>query len=218
MIHTLITNSLDTFVKYSYFNTMQSEQELNQIEYIAIEKLHGYPNNPKTITKEDLKLLCDSIDQDKTYINSNPLKCYIEDSKIIVYGGNQRLLACKTLGFEVVPVIIDRDCTPEQAKARVLKDNLQYGKYDKTLLEQNWTIEELQEFAPIEDFDGVFTINELEVAEVKEEAISYNYERFSFATPSELGLNAKMKELKTKYTLNSFSNVFIKLVTEACQD
>jgi ParB-like nuclease domain len=197
---------------------MQSEQELNQIEYIAIEKLHGYPNNPKTITKEDLKLLCDSIDQDKTYINSNPLKCYIDDSKIIVYGGNQRLLACKTLGFVVVPVIIDRDCTPEQAKARVLKDNLQYGKYDKTILEQNWTIEELQEFAPIEDFDGVFTINELEVEEVKEQAISSNYEGFTFSTPSELGLNAKMKELKAKYEFKNLNAVFIKLVTDACQD
>jgi ParB-like nuclease domain len=218
MIHKLSKIPLDTFVNYRYFNTMQSEQELNQIEYIAIEKLHGYPNNPKTITKGDLKLLCDSIDQDKTYINSNPLKCYIDDSKIIVYGGNQRLLACKTLGFEAVPVIIDRDCTPEQAKARVLKDNLQYGKYDKTLLEQNWTIEELQEFATIEDFDGVFKIDELVIEKPKEEAIINRYESFTFATPLELGLLNKMKNLKKEYGVNSINAVFIKIMSDLCQD
>lgn len=101
-----------------------------QIEYIEIDKVIPYANNPRQNDGEAVDRVVASI---KEYGFKNPI---IIDSDNVIVCGHTRLKAAKKLGIDKVPVIKADDLTPAQIKAFRLAENRvsQYAKWDNELL------------------------------------------------------------------------------------
>lgn len=127
-----------------------NEGQLSQIDEETNKQI-GIPRNPRWIRDTRYEALKKSITDDPEYLLYHPLEVYTlshikgKDGKYIVLGGNQRLAACKELGFKEIPSIVFLPDTPT-AKLRgyVIKSNLEYGQNDWDLLSSEWETEELQ--------------------------------------------------------------------------
>ena len=110
-----------------------------QIEYIDIDKVIPYANNPRNNDGEAVDKVAASI---KEYGFKQPL---IIDKENVVVAGHTRLKAAKKLGLDTVPVIKADDLTPAQIKAFRIADNkvAEYSSWDNELLTIEF--EELQE-------------------------------------------------------------------------
>lgn len=140
-----------------------------KIEYVSIELLEpnegqyskineetnrqvGLGRNPRWIRDTRYEALKRSITDDPEYLLYHPLEIFTlshikgKDGKYIVVGGNQRLQACKDLGFSEVPCIVFLPDTPfEKLRAYAIKSNEAYGQNDWDLLSGNeWNTDELQ--------------------------------------------------------------------------
>ena len=111
---------------------------------IQINKLTLLENNPRVISEEAFKQLLNSIQADPHFLEDRPILAYPQDGKLIVYAGNQRLRACMQLGWEEVPVRIAEDVDIDTIRRRILLDNIEFGKWDKETLANNYDIEELK--------------------------------------------------------------------------
>lgn len=101
-----------------------------KIAYVPIDLVHEWEKNPRLIKDKRFKQLCKSIKSDPSYMESRALLVQLSTMKI--YGGNMRWRACKHLGWEEVPVIVD-DIDDTLAETRAIKDNSSFGEYDDTL-------------------------------------------------------------------------------------
>lgn len=102
------------------------------IKYIPIDSIKVWEENPRLIKDKRFKQLCKSISSDPLFMESNLIK--VQKSTMTIYGGNMRWRACKQLGWEEVPVVID-DIDDVLMKARAIKDNSSYGEYNDDLSE-----------------------------------------------------------------------------------
>ena len=87
------------------------------IEYINIEDLQEYENNAKIHTQEQIEQIKTSIQQ---FGMNDPIAVW-QDNEIIE--GHGRLLACRELGIEQVPVIRLDQLTDEQRRAYMIAHN-----------------------------------------------------------------------------------------------
>jgi ParB-like chromosome segregation protein Spo0J len=110
-------------------------------------QIEGVPKNPRFIKSESYDLLVSSLKDDPDFLNHKPLHVYPMGDKYVVLGGNQRLRGLKELGYKEVPVTIYKDDTPvEVLKARIIKDNNEFGENDMDLLANEWSELSLKEF------------------------------------------------------------------------
>lgn len=100
------------------------------IEYIKVENLNEYVNNPRDNEKA-VEFVAESI---KEFGFKNPI---IIDQENVIVAGHTRLKASKVLGLKEVPCIRVHDLTEEQIKAFRLADN-------KTAEFAEWNEEKLQ--------------------------------------------------------------------------
>ena len=114
-----------------------------QIEYLNIDKVIPYANNPRHNDGEAVDRVAASI---KEYGFKNPI---IIDKDNVIVAGHTRLKAAKKLNLEEVPIIKADDLTPAQVKAFRLAENKvsEYATWDNELL--SIELEGLQEL----DFD-----------------------------------------------------------------
>ena len=132
--------------------------EPNEGQYSNIDeetnKQVGLGRNPRWIRDSRFESLKKSITDDPEYLLYHPLEIFTlshikgKDGKYIVVGGNQRLAACKELGFEEVPCVVFLPDTPfEKLRAYAIKSNEAYGQNDYDILSGNeWNLEELQDW------------------------------------------------------------------------
>lgn len=140
-----------------------------QIEYIHIDKVIPYANNPRQNDGEAVDKVASSI---KEYGFKQPL---IIDKDNVVICGHTRLKGAKKLGLEKVPVIKANDLTPAQIKAYRIADNkvAEYSSWDNELLSIEF--EELQDLdfdldlTGFEDFEIESLFKEEETAETVED-------------------------------------------------
>ncbi len=140
-----------------------------QIEYIDIEKVIPYVNNPRHNDGEAIDKVAASI---KEYGFKQPL---IVDKENVVICGHTRLKGAKKLGLDKVPVIKADDLTPAQIKAYRIADNkvAEYSSWDNELLSIEF--EELQnldfdlDLTGFEDFEIESLFEEEETAEAVED-------------------------------------------------
>lgn len=101
-----------------------------QIDYIDIDKVIPYANNPRNNDGEAVDRVAASIAE---YGFKNPI---IIDKDNIVVAGHTRLKAAKKLNLNKVPVIKADDLTPAQVKAFRLAENRvsEYATWDNELL------------------------------------------------------------------------------------
>ena len=103
-------------------------------------QIDGVPANPRIIKKEDYNKLIKSLQEDPDFLNHKPLHVYEQDGKYVVLGGNQRLKALKELDYKEVPCTLYKPETPpEVLRARVMKDNAEFGSWDMDMLANEWS-------------------------------------------------------------------------------
>lgn len=88
-----------------------------KIEYISIDDIKPYENNAKIHTEEQIEQIKKSI---KDFGMNDPIGIWKDN---IIIEGHGRLLACKELGMNEIPVIRLDDLTNEQRKAYTLIHN-----------------------------------------------------------------------------------------------
>lgn len=128
-----------------------------QIEYIDIDKVIPYANNPRNNDGEAVDRVAASI---KEYGFKNPI---IIDKENVIVAGHTRLKAAKKLGIDKVPIIRADDLTPAQVKAFRLAENRvsEYATWDNELL--SLELEGLQDL----DFDLELTgFEDLEIGKL----------------------------------------------------
>ncbi len=106
------------------------------IKYVPTDDLTLFSQNPRKIKKADFDRLVDSI-KINGFWKHRPLAVEVEDGKMVVLAGNQRLKAARFVGLENVPVIVYYDLTPDERKDIILRDNINNGEWDFGELEVN---------------------------------------------------------------------------------
>lgn len=113
---------------------------------IKISTIKSNESNPRTISDERFKKLCQSI---KDFPEMMELRPIIVNSKNVVQGGNMRLKALKELGYkEIKETWIKKASrlTPDQLREFIIKDNIGYGEWDNELLITEWDVTKLEEW------------------------------------------------------------------------
>jgi len=105
-----------------------------RVEYVDIDSLVPYVNNPKQHPKEQVDMIAASI---REFGFLNPI-IITKDNEIIA--GHGRLLACQKLGIREVPVIRAEHLTPAQIKAYRLADNrlTELGEWTTLTSPESW--------------------------------------------------------------------------------
>ena len=117
---------------------------------IATSKLKTHPNNPRRIRKSEFEKLKKSITEDPDYMQVRPL---LVNYQMQVFAGNQRLRACKDLGWTEVPCHL-LGWVEEKQRRAMIKDNISAGEWDQDMLANDgWDAEQLQEWSVPIDWD-----------------------------------------------------------------
>lgn len=135
-------------------------------------QIQDVPKNPRGVKDKQYEYLLKSLREDPDFLNHKPLHVYPHGDKFVVLGGNQRLRACRELGYKEVPVTIyDVETPVETLRRRVVIDNSNYGEWDMDALANEWSDEPLEEWGvdlklgEDDDTDQTPTSNELECPE-----------------------------------------------------
>jgi ParB-like chromosome segregation protein Spo0J len=126
-----------------------SELKKVATKIVAIGKVKPNPENPRVIKDDKFKKLVKSIKEFPQMLQIRPI---VVNSEMMVLGGNMRLKACKEAGMKKIAIIQANDLTPEQQKEFIIKDNASFGEWDWTDLNENWNIEELNDWGIDGDF------------------------------------------------------------------
>jgi len=108
------------------------------------------PNNPRVINDQNFKKLVKSIKDFPEMLEKRPIVCvYDEELKLIPLWWNQRLKALMELWYEDIPEtyysIVD-DWDEEKQREFIIKDNNNLWEWDYNELQNEWNIEDLQEW------------------------------------------------------------------------
>lgn len=115
------------------------------MQYFKLADIKKLENNPRTISKEDMDRLKESI---KKYgiIEWRPFIVSNRTGENIIIAGNMRYEACKSLGIIDVPVHIMEWLTEEDEKEITIRDNVNNGKWDFDMLANLWDSTELKDW------------------------------------------------------------------------
>lgn len=142
-----------------YIRKMNKRLLERKTELISIEQLRGnegqilgLPKNPRTWTEDATDKLKKSIESDPEFLNYKPLLVYpyIDESnerKYCVIGGNFRLEVCKEMGYkELTCMVLPEDTEAEKLRSYTIKDNNEFGTWDWTLIDLEWSDFPLQDW------------------------------------------------------------------------
>lgn len=107
-----------------------------ELIYRKVSELNPLPENPRTITKQDLDRLVDSI-KSSGFWKHRPLALVEREGKLIVLAGNQRLKAAKRLKLKEVPTVLYSETTKDDEAEIILRDNINNGEFDYNELQVN---------------------------------------------------------------------------------
>lgn len=108
-----------------------------------ITKVKSNPNNPRLIKDDKFHKLVNSIKEFPKMLEIRPI---VVNDDMIVLGGNMRLKACKEAGLKEVPVIKASELTEEEQRQFIIKDNVSGGEWDFEMLENEWDVQQLEEW------------------------------------------------------------------------
>ena len=112
-------------------------------EMVKISEVKNNPNNPRVIKDDKFEKLVRSIKQFPKMLEIRPI---VVNDDMIVLGGNMRLKACKEAGLKEVPIIKADDLTEDEQRQFIIKDNVSGGEWDWEMLQNDWNLEELDEW------------------------------------------------------------------------
>jgi hypothetical protein len=101
-----------------------------EIRAVPIGKLHQADWNPRSVEQDRMESLKRSIQSDPDLLWQRPILALTDGT---VYAGNQRLEACRQLGWDTVPAMLED--VPEQVmQERSLRDNSSWGEWNDDVL------------------------------------------------------------------------------------
>lgn len=118
-------------------------------------QLGWLPKNPRQWTQTDIDRTKASIQEDTDFLEDRPLLvCPGFSGKYVVFGGNLRLTAARSLKLKEVPVVVycldeggpEQDEIRETIKRRAMKDNGSFGAWDYDALANEWDDLPLQDW------------------------------------------------------------------------
>lgn len=128
-----------------------------EIKYVPIDSIKEYRNNAKLHPKEQIEQIKKSI---KEFGMNDPIGIWRDN---IIIEGHGRLMACKELGFNEVPVIRLDDLTDDQRKAYTLIHN-------QTTMNTGFDLDILnEELQSIELDMSDFGFDDIELDDIEEE-------------------------------------------------
>ncbi|MCZ8373646.1 ParB N-terminal domain-containing protein [Phocaeicola sp. KGMB11183] len=121
-----------------------------EVIYRKTETLKRLENNPRSITKEQLAKLQESIQKNPDYFEARPIILSDRTGELVIIAGNQRYEACVQLGIQEVPTVLIPNLTEEREREIIIRDNVSNGQWDMTRLFE-WDCRELMEWG----LDGI---------------------------------------------------------------
>lgn len=118
----------------------------NLVQYKRLEELVELEGNPRTITKDKMNKLVQSIKDNPDYFEARPIICSDRTGKLVILAGNQRHRAAKIAGIEEVPTIVLSGLSEEKEKEIIIRDNVELGDWDMDILANEWDIDLLNDW------------------------------------------------------------------------
>lgn len=118
----------------------------NKVQYINVKELSHLKNNPRTITKQNMDKLVNSIKNNEDYFEARPIIVSDRTGENVIIAGNQRLRASKIIGLQEVPTVIMHGLTEEKEREIAIRDNVELGDWDYEILANEWDEGELREW------------------------------------------------------------------------
>lgn len=118
----------------------------NEVKYRYLTELTELEGNPRTITREKMQKLVDSIKANPDYFEARPIICSDRTGKLVILAGNQRYKAAKIAGIEEVPVIILHGLSEEKEREIIIRDNVELGDWDMGILANEWDADLLKDW------------------------------------------------------------------------
>lgn len=112
------------------------EKVVQRVEDCDIVSLIPMEINPRFVKDDSFRKLQQSIQRDKDFMYLRPVLVNKTEKGMFIYAGTQRWRACKDLGWETIPCIVEENLSEEVVKERMLKDNIHAGKFDEIKLEE----------------------------------------------------------------------------------
>lgn len=109
-------------------------------------QIEGVPKNPRKITQDQFRKLCESIRKSPEMKAIDEVVVYPQDGRYVAISGNHRVRAYKYLKWEMVRCkVLGEDTPKEKLREYVIKKNKQYATDDERLLAA-WDIKELAQW------------------------------------------------------------------------
>lgn len=159
---------------------------------LQLESLHLNPNNPRTISREQMEKLKKSITDFPEMLNLRPI---LVDETNTILGGNMRYQALRQMGVTETLVQRVTGLNEEQKKEFIIKDNLSYGEWDWSELTLSWNTELLLDWG-LTDFNV-------------EDTLTNNQEYLGLDAASKLEkfMNAEIKRMFLVFDSETFNRV-----------
>lgn len=139
-----------------------------RVVYRKLAELKKLPNNPRTIKKQDMERLKQSLKDNPDYFEARPLILSNRTGELVILAGNQRYEAARALGMDEVPTFLLEGLTEEREREIIIRDNVSNGDWDMDALANDWDIDLLQEWG-VEEIKPYKEIVEDEPAPVDDE-------------------------------------------------
>lgn len=117
-----------------------------QVVYRKLADLKKLPNNPRTIKKDDMERLKQSIKDNPDYFEARPIILSNRTGDLVILAGNQRYEAAKALGMEEVPTFLLEGLTEAREREIIIRDNVSNGDWDMDALANEWDTQELTDW------------------------------------------------------------------------
>ncbi len=207
--------------------------KIYQIEKVHIDELRTNLNNPRTISEDKFAKLVESLKNAPWMMKLRPI---VINKYNVVLGGNQRLNAAKECGWTHVYVIRADKITDAEEKRFILRDNIDFGKWDLEIINRSYSQKELLDYGfqiellemnppeiketvnnpkPIGDDDVEEPeISEEEMSEAKKDYNDNTIKQIVFQLPSELyeEVLKDMDEISKRLDLDDNSEVLLHLI------
>jgi hypothetical protein len=209
-------------------------EKIYKIVRTPIHEILLNPSNPRTISDEKFERLVESIKEAPWMLKLRPI---VVNKDGVILGGNQRYKACLEAGMEDVWVLWADQITDEQQRRFIIKDNLDYGKWDQEIIQRRYSKDELLkhgvEISLLEqkkptgdpsvkpppvfgsDDDAVEPdISEEELEKAKKNFNDNTIKQIVFQLPSDIyeGTLKKLDEISKELYCDDNSEVFLRLI------
>lgn len=121
-----------------------------QPKLVKLNTLVQHEDNPRQVDAYKYEKLLASL---REFPEMMKLRPFVIDENNIILGGNMKFKACQELGITEVWVKVAEGLTDEQKLEFVIKDNISFGDWDYSSLEEFYDMEKFN------DFNGVNQIN-----------------------------------------------------------